>query len=74
MPRLSKEEKIWRATFLSDDEPEPKSLTWGELGKLIEKMSQKHKKQTVEVNDDGHDVFGECLKFDKQGNPYIKGY
>ena len=73
--RMTAAEKEWIATFGGDeDDEEPQRLSWGELAKLISKMTPEQKKQTVEITESGHDTFGESLAFDKQGNPYIKGF
>ena len=73
--KTSKDMKELYYTLGEDyDEDVPKTLSWGELGKLISKMTQEQKKQTVEITESGHDTFGKSLAFDKQGNPYIKGF
>lgn len=69
----SKQQKLL-ATLKVEDDYEPKTLSWGELGKLISKMTPKQKKQTVEITESGHDTLGKSLAFDKQGNPYIRGF
>jgi hypothetical protein len=73
--RMSAAEKEWIATFGGDDEEdELQTLTWGQLGKLIAKMSKKHKGQGVTVIESGHETFGQDLQIDKFGNPYIRGF
>lgn len=74
--RMTAAEKEWIATFGGgDEEDELQKLTWGQLGKLIAKMSKKHKEQTVSVVEEGgHETFGQDLQFDEFRNPYIRGF
>ena len=67
-----KQQELLATIKVEADNTSP-GLSWGELGRLIGKMTPEQKKHTVEITESGHDTFGKSLAF-KRGIPYIKGY